>query len=426
MNNKQVILVSVFLISLASFAQKDQIKAAEKSLKSGNSQEAIAILQTAESLIANASENEKAQYLFIKGNALLDLANKKVDEVHNLSLAATAYKDLVAAEKTSGKDKYSAQAQTSILNIKDKLVNFAVDKQADKKFKEASDLLYLAYELDTDDLNKLYFSATYALYDKEYDTALKYYEALKKLNYTGEETQYYAKNVVTEKEDYFGSTAAAKSDRDSKVKLKIYSEPRDEKIPSKRGEVFKRIATILFEKGKVAEAKTAFAEAKQENPEDITLIITEAELYYKEKDFETYKKLLNAALEKNPNNAELFFNLGVVSHNNKDLAEAEKLYNKAISIDPNFGGAYLNLANLKLDKRNALVDQMNKLGNSTIDTKKYDFLKKQSQTILSTEVLPLLEKAYQIDTTSEDTKALLARIYGALDMNDKAKALKAK
>ena len=75
MKNKQVMLVSVFLISLASFAQKDQIKAAEKSLKSGNSQEAIAILQTAESLIANASENEKAQYLFIKGNAFLDLAS---------------------------------------------------------------------------------------------------------------------------------------------------------------------------------------------------------------------------------------------------------------------------------------------------------------------------------------------------------------
>ena len=31
-------------------------------------------------------------------------------------------------------------------------------------------------------LNKLYFSATYALYDKEYDTALKYYEALNQAN----------------------------------------------------------------------------------------------------------------------------------------------------------------------------------------------------------------------------------------------------
>lgn len=426
MSNKHAMLVSAFLISVVVFAQKDQIKAAEKSLKGGNSQEAITILQSTESLIANATDNEKAQFFFLKGSTLLDLANKKVEEVQNLSLAAKAYIDLVAVEKTSGKDKYSVQAQKAIDDIKGILVNFAVDKQADKKFKEASDLLFQVYELDTNDLNKLYFSATYALYDKEYDTALKYYEELKKQNYSGEETQYFAKNAITEKEDYFGSNAAAKSDRDSKIKLKLYIEPREEKIPSKRGEVYKRIASILFEKGRIAEAKIAFADAKKENPEDTSLIIAEAELYYKEKDFETYKKLLNVALEKNPNNADLIFNLGVVSHNNKDLVEAEKLYNKAISIDPNYGSAYLNLANLKLDKRNVIVEQMNKLGNSTIDTKKYDFLKKQSESILISEVLPLLEKANQIDSTNEDIKTLLIRIYGALDMTDKAKALKAK
>jgi tetratricopeptide (TPR) repeat protein len=426
MKNKHVVLFSVFLISMATFAQKDQIKAAEKSLKEGNSKEAITILQSTESLIANAADNEKAQFFFVKGNALLDLANKKVEEVQNLSLAAKAYRDLVAIEKTSGKDKYSKQAQIAIADIKSKLVNFAIDKQAEKKFKEASDLLFQAYELDKSDLSKLYFAAIYAVNDKEYDIALKYYEELKKQNYSGEEIQYFAKNVISEKEDYFGSNATAKSDRDSKVKLKLYIEPREEKIPSKRGEIYKRIAFILSEKGKVSEAKVAFEEAVKENPEDVSLIIAEAELYYKEKDLVNYKKLLNAALEKNPNNVDFIFNLGVVSHNNKDIVEAEKLYNKAILINPNYSLAYLNLANLKLDSRNVIVEQMNKLGTSTIDTKKYDFLKKQSVKVLVTDVLPLLEKANQIDSTNEDIKTLLLRIYGALDMTDKVKALKEK
>ena len=137
MSNKHAMLVSAFLISVVVFAQKDQIKAAEKSLKGGNSQEAITILQSTESLIANATDNEKAQFFFLKGSTLLDLANKKVEEVQNLSLAAKAYIDLVAVEKTSGKDKYSVQAQKAIDDIKGKLVNFAVDKQADKKFKES-------------------------------------------------------------------------------------------------------------------------------------------------------------------------------------------------------------------------------------------------------------------------------------------------
>ena len=86
----------------------------------------------------------------------------------------------------------------------------------------------------------------------------------------------------------------------------------------------------------------------------------------------------------------------------------------------------LNLANIKLDKRNLITDQMNKLGTSTIDTKKYDFLKKQSENILTTEVLPLLEKANQLEPSNEDTKSLLIKIYGALDLTDKIKALKAK
>ena len=426
MKTKNVVLVSAFLITSATFGQKEQIKAAEKSLKGGNPQEAITILQSADSLIANATDSEKAQFFFIKGNALLNLANKKVDETQNFSAAAKVFNNLLVIEKASGKDKYSAQAQTAITDIKAKLVNFAIDKQAEKKFKEASDLLFQVYELDKKDLSKLYFAATYAMYDKEYDTALNFYEELKKQNYSGEEIQYFAKNAITEKEDYFGSNATAKSDRDSKVKLKLYSEPREEKIPSKRGEIYKRIAFILSEKGKILEAKVAFTEAKKENPEDVSIIISEAELYFKEKDVETYKKLLNVALEKNPNNVELIFNLGVVSHNNKDLVEAEKLYSKAISIDPNYNLAYLNLANLKLDNRNLIVEQMNKLGTSTIDTKKYDALKKQSENILLKDVLPLLEKANQLDATNEDTKTLLLRIYGALDMTDKAKALKGK
>jgi hypothetical protein len=66
MKSKYVILTSVLLITVAAFAQKDQIKAAEKALKKGESQEAATILQGAESLIANATDAEKAQFFFVK------------------------------------------------------------------------------------------------------------------------------------------------------------------------------------------------------------------------------------------------------------------------------------------------------------------------------------------------------------------------
>lgn len=426
MKKKYIIYASIFLISYVSIAQKDQIKAAEKSLKEGNSQEAITILQSAESLIGNAKDSEKVKFLFIKGNAFYDLANKKIDEVNNYLSSATSFNELIKVEKLSEKDIYTSQAQTSIGNIKDKLINLAIDKQSNSNYKEASSILFKLYELDKSDMSKLYFSATYALYDKDYDTALKYFEELKEKKYTGEETQYFAKSSVSGKEEYFGNTDEAKANRDSKVKLKIHSEPRDEKIPSKLGEIYKKLAYLLADKGKIQEAKVAYQEARKENPDDVNLIIGEADLYYKEKDFVQYKKLLNEALEKNPNNVELIYNLGVTSHKNKEIEEAERLYNKAISIDPKYSFAYLNLANIKLDKRNLISEQMNKLGTSALDTKKYEFLKKQSEGILTNDVLPLLEKAYELDSSSEDTKTMLLKIYGALDMTDKVKALKSK
>ena len=126
MKSKYVILTSALLISVATFAQKDEIKAAEKALKKGEAQEAATILKGAESLISNASDAEKAQYFFVKGNAYLDLANKNIDTDKNLSEASAAYLSLIAAEKAAGKAKYSTEAATSITSIKYKLINSAI------------------------------------------------------------------------------------------------------------------------------------------------------------------------------------------------------------------------------------------------------------------------------------------------------------
>ena len=104
MKSKYVILMSAALISVSTFAQKDQIKAAEKALKGGNSSEAVNILKQAEATLANASDAEKAQYHFVKGNALLDLA-KKTDAKKNYASAGKAFNDAIATEKASGKSK---------------------------------------------------------------------------------------------------------------------------------------------------------------------------------------------------------------------------------------------------------------------------------------------------------------------------------
>lgn len=455
MKSKYVFLASSLLISVATFAQKDEIKAAEKAMKAGKSQEAATILMGAESLIANAGDAEKAQFFYVKGNALLDLANKKVDTDKNLSLAAKAYQDLISVEKASGKMKFSTQAAASITDIKFKLINAAIADSKIEKHGDSGKKLYDAYLLDKKDTINLYYAASTYVNAKNYDEALKLYDELKTLNYSGKGTMYFAtsktdfkiesnadtkitntengnqKNINVKttidpvKKIYVEKEFSTKAERDMQVKLGLYEKPREEVLPSKRGEIYKNMALILVEKGQTEEAKKALAAARFANPDDSSLIVTEADLYLKTKDFDTYKKLILEALKKNPNEADLIFNLGVISYTEKNKADAEKYYLQAIKIKPDYVNAYLNLAILKLDTDKVLFEEMSKLGNSEKDNKRYAVLKKQREVIFTT-ALPYLEKASELDPTNTEVKNTLLGVYGALEMTEKKKALKAK
>lgn len=421
MKSKYVVLASALLITVASFAQKNEIKAAEKALKKGNSQEAATLLQGAESLLSTASADEKAQFFFLKGNTYLDLANKKVDPDKNLAAAAAAYLSLVDAEKASGKEKYSAEAAKSIIEIKYKLINAAIADSKIDKHTDSAKKLYDAYLLDKKDTLNLYYAASTYVNAKEYDTALKIYEDLKKMNYSGKGTNYLAENKITGEEDLFTTVA----ERDRMVKMGTHEKPRTEVIPSKRGEIYKNMALILVDAGKTEEAKKAIEEARAANPEDTSLILTQANLYLETKDFETYKKLIAQVLEKNPNDADLVFNLGVISGNAKDVVNAEKYYARTMEINPKYVNAYINMAALKLEAENAVIAEMNKLGTSDKDMKRYAVLKTQRQNIFKS-VIPYLEKALEIDMKNVDVANTLLNVYSALEMTAEKKALQAK
>ncbi|TDW52242.1 tetratricopeptide repeat protein [Flavobacterium sp. 270] len=420
MKSKYLIVASALLISAATFAQKDQLKNAEKALKSGDAQGALTQLKDAENLIVNAKDVEQAQYYFIQGNSYLQLADKNIETGKNLSLSAESYKKLIDIENASGKQKYSTQAAASIAQIKGKLINAAIaDTQANKSA-EGAKKLYDAYQLDKKDTINLYYAASTSVNAQDYDAALPMYEELKKLNYSGKGTSYTALNKVSGSEDGFNTA----SERDLAVKLGTHEKPKTEAIPSKRGEIYKNLALILVQKGRSEDAKKAIADARKANPEDASLILTEANLYLESKDFDTYKKLVGEALQKEPNNADLVFNLGVISGNSKNNADAEKYYLKAIEINPNYTNAYLNLAALKLEAEKPIIDEMNKLGTSAKDMKRYDVLKAERESVFRG-VIPYLKKANELDPKNEDVSKTLLGVYKALEMTAEAKALKA-
>lgn len=421
MKSKYVMLASAMLISVATFAQKDQIKAAEKALKAGKSDEAKSILLDAESVIANATDAEKAQYYFVKGNVTLDLANKSVDKDANLSLAAASFQQLIEVEKNSGKSKYTSQAAKSVIDIKYKLINEAIADSKVDKYEVAAKKLYDAYQLDKKDTINLYYAASTYVNSKNYDAALSNYDELKKLNYSGKGTNYYAVNKLTSQEDMYLTAA----ERDRMIKLGTHEKPRTEVIPSKRGEIYKNVALILVQQGKSDEAKKAVADARKANPDDTSLALTEANLYLEGKDFETYKKLVADILLKNPNDADLVFNLGVLSANAKNSVDAEKYYNRVIEINPAYTNAYINIAALKLENEKPIIDEMNKLGTSNNDMKRYDVLKKKREELFKS-TIPFLKKAVELDPKNTDVAKTLMNVYSALEMTAEYKELKAK
>lgn len=436
MKNKVVTALLAAFISTASFAQKDELKTLRKiydkdTPTAKDITEFKSTLGQLDAMQASLAEGDKVYYEFYKnmlpmveisdaaGQANPMAAMKQLIGPNFPKMIASA-NELLAYEERVGKKVHSDDIKEMVAALKPGLVSVAIDLGKAKQYKQAAEVFYNVYLMDKKDQDNLYYAASYAVNAEDYPAAMQYYQELKALKYTGESTLFFAKNNATNVEESFPTKAL----RDQYVKLGSHSAPRDEKIPSRRGEIYRNVALILVAQGKSDEAKAALAEARAANPTDQSLILEEANLYLKLKDFEAYKRVVNELLAKEPNNADLVYNLGVIS-SNTDKAEAERYYLRAIEINPNYTNAYLNLAIMKLEPEKAIIDEMNKLGTSEKDNRKYEVLKKKREDIFRS-TLPYLEKAQQLDPKNEEVYQTLYNVYGALEMMDKRKELKAK
>ncbi len=435
MKIKNLIIAGTILVSVITYGQKEELKNLKKIyLKEGVNAQDIEIYKTNITRL-NAVANDESDVIYAKFfksvipeleiNSLgKDATPAQINEILTpkvVILLTEGLGETMDYEKKSGKKMLMDNIVKDIAKFKPILVNQAIALGDSKKYKESSILLYSIYQMDKSDVEKLYYAANYAVNAQEYDDALKYYEELKKAKYSGEKTNYFAYNKASGQEEYFNT----KIDRDNFVKIGTHEKPRDEKITSKRGEIYKNIALILVQKNKTAEAVKAVSEARIENPDDMSLVLSEADLYYKLGDIETYKILINRALDKNPNDADLLFNLGVVSGNAKQVDEAEKYYRKAISIKPDYVNAYINLSEVLLRADDKIFKEMNKLGTTEKDNKRYEVLNADRKKIFNS-VVPLLEKALTFEPNNEAAGKTLISMYKALDQGDKAKALKTK
>lgn len=435
MKIKHIVLSASILVSVSAMAQKEELKALKKIYdKDTPSTNDVAVYKDNVSKLQALSLDEGQQVylryfkcvvpqieLAALGRPPLPADLQKLFTIEAINDMAAGYTGVLEYEKKSGKNVYTNDIKEDIATMVPMMFSTAVEFGTAKKYKEAAALMYAVYMFDPKDQDRLYYAASYAVNSQDYEKALDYYTQLKKLNYTGEGTLYWATNKASGVEENFPSAAQ----RELYMKAGSHEKPRDEKLDSKRGEIYKNIALILVQQGKTEEAKTAISDARKSNPKDETLALTEMDLYLKIKDYPEYTRLVNEALANNPTNVDLIYNLGVINAESGKLDEAQKYYKKALEIDPNYFNANLNLAELMLRADEKWVTEMNKLGTSEKDNKRYEAIKADREKNFKA-ALPYLEKAVEIKGDDDAAKKTLLSVYNALEMTDKAKALKAK
>jgi tetratricopeptide (TPR) repeat protein len=423
---KKYLIAASLLLSVSVFAQKDELKALKKLSKkieaamekqqnpsAEDAQEFKKLLDATEAKLGSADEKQKIEYYYYKGG--FSMATMNIDE------SIKSFNKVVEIEKSINKENYTKEIQEFIFpELKAMLMNQASALGKQQKYKEAYPLYEKVYRISPKDTVYLYNAAAYAVNSQQYPQALEYYKELQRLGFTGTVLNYTAKNLATGEVEYFGD----KKVRDLYVANKTHAEPSIYREESKKGDIIKNIALIYINQGEKEKGMAALAEAKKANPDDTSLLMAEAQIYLEAKDYENYKKAVTQVLNQGSKDPNLYFNLGVTSSKSGQNEEAALYYKKAIELKPDFVEAYQNLGILQLNGEDAIVKEMNSLGTSSKEMKRYDELKKQRDDMYRNAVV-YLEKAHKIKPKDENVKNILGTLYQGLEMMDKYKALKA-
>ena len=391
-----------FLLTLMvtlGWAQKKELKQAQKLYKSAKISEAKASLDANQALLESAEMKYAAPYNLLRSQIAL------AEEDYQVS-----YDYLQLAQKDSGLSfKTSEQKRLLVAEI----INAAIEQSESKEFIASAKNLYLSYVIDpVANVDYLYYAASNAVNASEYELSLKYYQILKDIKYTGITTKRYVTEVANNTE-----IEVTESEYSIYQKSKDYTNFRTEDTESKFPEIVKNIALIYNQLGEKEKAIEAVIAARAESPNDLGLILTEANIYIELGEKEKFQVLMGEAIAQDPENANLYYNLGVVTADLGDKENARAYYEKAIELDPSMENGYLNLVALILEDETSIVEEMNSLGNSRADNAKYDTLKAKRESVYS-ECVPILKKLISISGSNQEAARTLMNIYGTLGDNE--------
>lgn len=449
---KIILTVSVLLIASGAFAQEKEIDAALKAYEGKNNAAAKAELNKISGQINSntISPELKAKYYYVAGQIALNEGNtsdaaKQFGELakyekgvmysaKNKSTKETEYyaskadADAAVAKGDYSKPKeevlnplYLPLIQANLTELAEKILQQGNDaykanknEEAGNKFLEAS---YLVKALGGESGLFKYNAALSYHRGEKFEKAFTIYKELINEGYTGESVSWTATNKEGGEVSF-----TSKADADTQAKLGLVTGVKEVKTPSVEKELYANTLKALMGAKKHDEIVDKISK-KYPNDSEIQTIIGNI-YHFVGNDEEFLEKLIeNTKLE--PNNATNYYNIGVIYMNQNKDAEAIQYFQKAIDVKPDFKNAYTNMALVKIRPEKEYVDVINaNLGNSAKEKKTYqEFTKKRKD--LYAEVIPYLEKAYELDKTDLDAVSTLRKAYQSAEMFDKEDQMRA-
>ena len=412
---KRILILVVLLLAIPTLkAQKKEIKKAEKEVRAGNYASAASYLNEAKRIFAAADNNTRSEYYVVE--AELRLAEKQLD-AKQIELISQSLRLANSYEVTSALQGRISQIQ---LKIKGSSATIAAGELKNKNYSSAA-LLYKAAFQSSQDNEHLLKAARCHLLAEEFHDAYMAYSHLFNSGFTNAKTQYVATNTVSKKKVAFSSKAA----RNDAIAEGSYKNPEVITTNSKLPEILRGITVASIPINKKYEAVAIIDKAIAKMPENQRLLYQASHFYNQLGAHVKYNAIVDQLIKKTPNDPNLYYNSAVASAENNDLDRAKKLYKKTLEIDPNYINAKINLSILLLDQDKIINDEMNELGESETDDKRYEKLKRKRINLYN-EVLPYLESIVKAQPQEKNMSKKLKNIYRFLGKDAKLAILQEK
>ena len=409
---KTILIIAAVGIAFSGFAQDKFVVSALTALKGSNYDEAKDDIDKA---MANPETKEKPKALYAKATIYLQLQNvEKYRETNPYREAAQSLIKLTTVKA----DYEKSTVDAGLLFCAYKYYNDGAKAYNEKKMTEAGDFLRNTVKIHDLDGGKRFEKSERRL---QFDTI------------AAEASQILATST------YY----AGKQEEAIPMLLAVKGNPIT-RTPS----VYECLIEAYNKQNNTTQAFAIIEEGRKYFPNDISLRNFELNYYIVAgKQDELAKKLEEAAI-KEPENADIQFNiattyLGMASAkdgkkpaNAAELTKkAEEAFTHALKLDPNNSAINYNFGALYFNQATEVNDQMNQLGTTAAEQKKYDELKAKRDGIFVVSA-PYLEKSFSVlsaneatlkgpdKTTYKNTLVALNRIYSLQGKADKAADMK--